>query len=105
MEISSIGNKYLQESKFWEEENKKSGRTHVVIGIICNFIRLVSLIMEPYIPSTSAKINYLLGLERNKDDEIFGLIIQEAGLKNYFALLTQNSKGLRVPIPLFTEYT
>lgn len=26
MEISSRGNKYLQDSKFWEEENKKSGR-------------------------------------------------------------------------------
>lgn len=27
MEISSFGNKYLQDSKFWEVENKKSGRT------------------------------------------------------------------------------
>jgi methionyl-tRNA synthetase len=44
MEISSIGNKYLQDSKFWEEENKKSGRTNRVIAIICNFIRLISLI-------------------------------------------------------------
>ena len=26
MEISSRGNKYLQESKFWEEENRKNGR-------------------------------------------------------------------------------
>ena len=26
MEISSRGNKYLQDSKFWEEDNKKSGR-------------------------------------------------------------------------------
>lgn len=27
MEISSIGNKYLQDSKFWEKENKESGRS------------------------------------------------------------------------------
>ena len=26
MEISSRGNKYLQDSKFWEEDNKKNGR-------------------------------------------------------------------------------
>ena len=26
MEMSSRGNKYLQDSKFWEEENRKNGR-------------------------------------------------------------------------------
>lgn len=44
MEISSLGNKYLQETKFWEEANKESGKTKIVIGLTCNFIRLVSLI-------------------------------------------------------------
>lgn len=76
MEISSLGNKYLQESKFWEPENRKSGRTKTVMGVICNFIRLASLIFEPYLPSTSAKINYLLGISRSKDDEILGQIIR-----------------------------
>ncbi len=37
-------------------------RTKVVIGTIVNFIRLVSLVFEPYMPSASAKINYLLGV-------------------------------------------
>jgi hypothetical protein len=50
---------------------------------------------EPYIPSTSAKINYLLGLQRGKDDEVLGLLIKEAGLKNCFTNLTQHSKGLK----------
>jgi methionyl-tRNA synthetase len=26
MEVSSRGNKYLQDSKFWEKENRESGR-------------------------------------------------------------------------------
>ena len=76
MEISSLGNKYLQDSKFWEAENKKSGRSKYVSGIICNFIRLVSLLFEPYMPSTSAKINFLLGISRSKNDEILGKIIR-----------------------------
>lgn len=76
MEISSLGNKYLQESKFWESENKKTNRTQVVMGVVCNFIRLVSLLFEPYMPSTSAKINYLLGLSRNKEDEVLGQVIR-----------------------------
>jgi hypothetical protein len=36
----------------------------------------VSLIFEPYMPSTSAKINYLLGIARTKDDEVLGQIIK-----------------------------
>ena len=68
MEISSLGNKYLQDTEFWEAEHKKSGRSQFVIGIACNFIRLLSLTIEPYIPSTSAKINFLLGIERSAKD-------------------------------------
>ena len=101
MEISSIGNKYLQETKFWEEEVKISGKTKLVIAITCNFIRLLSLIFEPYLPSTSAKINYLLGIERSERDEVLGQIIKEAGLINIFSSLTEDSKGLRQPIELF----
>jgi methionyl-tRNA synthetase len=44
---------------------KGSGKSKLVIGITCNFIKLLSLIFEPYLPSTSAKINYLLGIERS----------------------------------------
>jgi len=36
-----------------------------VIATIINFIRLVSLVFEPYMPSTSAKINFLLGVEKD----------------------------------------
>lgn len=56
-------------------------------------------------PSTSAKINYLLGIERTERDEVFGQIVNEAGLFNIFNTLTEESKGLRTPIPLFTNYT
>lgn len=31
--------------------------------MIANFIRFESFLVEPYMPSTSAKINFLLGLE------------------------------------------
>lgn len=64
MELSSLGNKYLQDTKFWEEENKVLGRTKIVIGVSINYVRLLSLVFEPYMPSTSAKINHLLGIDR-----------------------------------------
>ncbi len=52
-------------SKMYNQEGKLYlifFRTDVVIGTICNFLRLVSLTFEPYMPSTSAKINFLLGV-------------------------------------------
>jgi len=60
--------------------------------------------LEPYLPSTSAKINYLLGIDRNDDDEVLGQIVNEAGVLNIFPSLTERSHGLRTPIALFTEY-
>ena len=101
MDISSLGNKYLQDSKFWEAENKKSGRSQIVSGIVCNFIRLVSLVIEPYMPSTSAKINFLLGLERTERDDKLGFFINSEGFDNIFHRLTENSKGLKEPVTLF----
>lgn len=105
MEISSLGNKYLQDTVFWKEESKKSGRTQIVISVTLNFIRLLSLLLEPYLPSTSAKINYLLGIERDEDDEVLGQIVNEAGVLNIFPSLTERSTGLKTPIPLFTQYS
>ena len=85
MEISSLGNKYLQDSKFWEKENVESGRysfyfnlrTKIVIATVINFIRLVSLVFEPYMPSTSAKINYLLGVEKDERNPVLAKYLNE----------------------------
>lgn len=74
MEISSLGNKYLQETKYFDLE-KESERLQFIIGITCNFIRLVSLVFEPYMPSSSAKINFLLGIQKNERDNILGKFI------------------------------
>lgn len=84
MEISHLGNKYLQDSKFWEKKSIEEGRyffaydrTKTVIGTVCNFIRLVSLVFEPYMPATSAKINFLLGCENDERNSAFGKFLNE----------------------------
>ena len=56
-------------------------------------------------PSSSAKINFLLGIERSKNDDILGKIIRVEGFKNVFWNLTVGSIGLREPVPLFREYS
>jgi len=78
----------------------------VVLNIIANFLRFESFIIEPFMPSTSAKINYLLGLEkRTEEDAILGKILNEGDFKSIFLNLTLKSGTIRQPIPLFTTYT
>lgn len=57
-------------------------------------------------PSTSAKINFLLGLEdRTPYDQQLGKALNEGVFKEVFLGLTSKSKGIKQPIPLFTNFT
>lgn len=57
-------------------------------------------------PSTSAKINFLLGLEdRSPYDQQLGKALNEGVFKEVFLGLTSKSKGIKQPIPLFTTFT
>jgi methionyl-tRNA synthetase len=85
-------------------------RTHLVLNVIANFIRFESFLIEPYMPSTSAKINFLLGLEdRTQHDAVLGKVLNEGvgegEFKKVFLGLTSKSKGIRQPVPLFNTFT
>lgn len=56
-------------------------------------------------PSTSAKMNFLLGLEdRTELDDILGSKLN-FNFKETFLNLTVKSSGVKQPIPLFTMFT
>ena len=77
-----------------------------MLNVIANFIRFQSFLIEPYMPSTAAKINFLLGLEqRTQHDAQLGRVINEGVFKDVFLGLTAKSKGVKQPIPLFTKFT
>lgn len=70
MALSSHCNKYIQDNQPWDKKNFESKRSDVIVFVICNQIRLLSTLFEPYMPALSAKINFLLGLnKRNERDE------------------------------------
>lgn len=57
-------------------------------------------------PSTSAKINFLLGLEeRTAHDAQLGKVFNEGVFKEVFLGLTSKSKAIRQPIPLFNVFS
>jgi methionyl-tRNA synthetase len=45
-------------------------RSEIILNLVCNVIRCISCLFEPYMPSLSAKINFLLGHgDRTLEDE------------------------------------
>ena len=57
-------------------------------------------------PSTSAKINFLLGLEeRTQHDAQLGKVLNEGVFKDVFLGLTAKSKAIRQPVALFTKFS
>lgn len=109
MEVSSLVNKYIQDTKPFDKPTKESGRyelmlrrSKVIIGVACNLIRFVSLLLEPYIPSTSAKINFLLGCEvRTAREEKLIAYLRHEKFEGALLALVASSKGIREPVPLF----
>eukprot|EP01016_Furgasonia_blochmanni_P033944 TRINITY_DN3608_c0_g2_i5.p1 TRINITY_DN3608_c0_g2~~TRINITY_DN3608_c0_g2_i5.p1 ORF type:complete len:936 (+),score=230.30 TRINITY_DN3608_c0_g2_i5:105-2810(+) len=106
MEISGICNKYMQDEAPWEKAKKESKRSDVVLGILCNLLRLISAVFEPYMPSFSAKLNIFLGLEQRTeyDDKIFEELLKSTDPLQLVKLLKPNQK-LNKPFPLFRELT
>jgi methionyl-tRNA synthetase len=77
-----------------------------VLNVIANFIRFQAFLIEPYMPSTSAKISFLLGLEeRTQHDAQLGKVLNEGVFKEVFLGLTAKSKAIRQPVPLFTKFS
>ncbi|KAM3134227.1 hypothetical protein pb186bvf_013647 [Paramecium bursaria] len=106
-ELSATVNKYLQDEKPWEEQNKVSKRTDTVIFVAINAVRIVSAAYEPFIPSVSAKINFLLGFEKRtqEDDIIFEVILRAPDQLAGFLNLVPKGQKLNQPITLFKEFT
>ncbi len=63
--ISSVGNLYLQEQKpwFWWKENPESQDVKNCLFNCFQIITLISVLCEPFIPYTSARIRRLLNLD------------------------------------------
>lgn len=91
MDLSTLCNKYLQDSEFWKLKKNDLARLNSVIYVSCNLIRLVSLLIEPFMPSVSAKVNSQLGIIRNKREEI--LLEEMANSKDCLQILELLSQG------------
>lgn len=60
-------NKYIDETSPWAlaKDETKKGRLASVIYNLCETIRIISVLISPFLPTTSVKINSQLGIDSN----------------------------------------
>lgn len=93
----------MQKNEPWNEANKASGRHIVSLFVLVNVIRLVSAIFEPFLPTLSAKINLILGMEARtaKDEKILQFISQHEDPVQGILQLVPAGQVLNAPLPIF----
>ncbi|MCL2721482.1 MAG: methionine--tRNA ligase [Treponema sp.] len=66
-ELSSFANKYFQDSQPWKLRESDPEKAKEVISDLVYIIRDLAVLMEPYLPTTAAKIASFLGLKFKED--------------------------------------
>lgn len=84
MAISKVGNAFLQVNKPWESIKTDKVRCGTVMNIAIQIVKLLSTLLEPYMPAFSRKVNQQLnvnGPESNRIEDTFNLDAVPAGHK------------------------
>jgi len=79
MRISERGNLFLQQTEYWKMFKNDKKQCDKVVFISVNMVRLIALMMEPFIPGFSGKIYNQLNLEGEyeKNTELLGKIYSQ----------------------------
>jgi len=108
MEISSLGNVYLQETEPWAIIKTKPERASNILFLMVNFVRLLGCLAEPYMPSFSAKLYELINSKYDENStkllKSFHEVIEDQGrFDGLFLKLVEEDKDIMDPLPLFKE--
>lgn len=76
------------------------------MNVVVNLIRMLSALFEPFMPSLSAKINFLLNLEkRTERDEVLLDYLDKGADHNVLLSLVVADHVINKPVVLISEST
>lgn len=101
LDVCTLGNQYMQENEIWGKTAEPE-RKRVVLAVLCNAIRILCGLFEPFMPGFSAIVYFFLGVERVAKDEQFLKTLLETEPKEYINLLPRDLVMNR-PIPIFQK--
>lgn len=107
MAYSSLCNTYIQENKPWELAKTDPTRCAQVVNTGIQALRLLCAMLEPFMPSFSAKVYEQMGLlnakgERSERDEVLLKWVLEEPEKRVFELVPAGHQ-IGEPQPIFRE--
>lgn len=101
MQISSVGNSYLQESKFWKLYKEERPRCSIIVKTAVGLVYLLACLLEPFMPSFSAEVMKQLDLPPSEIS--LPDVDKEMGIKLWEIVPPGHKIG--EPKPLFVELT
>ena len=100
MEVSASVNKYLQDSKLWELKKQDPQKFNTTLIVAVNLLRATGALLEPFIPSFSAKLYSQLGIHRSeRDEKLLEYLMQTSDPKVLLTLLEPSTKVVN-PAPI-----
>lgn len=102
LDIGDFSNKFIQESAIWDKGIDQKA-LEVKLWVLVNVIRLIGVLLEPFVPSLSAKLFYLLNHERTLEDEtLIGRLHKETDRQAAILGLVKTGHEIRQSVPLVT---
>ncbi len=100
MEISSQGNQILQFNEPWKTVKTDPEQVKVVMNLLIQYVKVLSVIIRPFLPFTSDKITDLLNLPKLKEE---GELLDLCNKLAEGELLVESGHKIGEPLHLFSR--
>jgi len=100
MEISSQGNQILQFNEPWKTVKEDPEKVKVVMNLLLQYLKVISVIIRPFLPFTSDRLAKLLNLEEIKEE---GELLDLCNKLAEGELLIETGHKIGEPIHLFSR--
>jgi methionyl-tRNA synthetase len=102
MEVSDLANKFIQSSAIWDK-NIDQALLANKLYILLNIIRFVGLLMEPFTPTLSAKLYFILKLNLSPWDEALMATLNAEQSSRALLKLVPSGHEINLPVPLVSQ--
>jgi len=99
--ISSLGNKYFQESEPWKLIKEDKEKVHKVLGLSLNIVKNLSILIQPILPNFSSKLQHQLNLTNLKWEDVnFDLKNHKIGKEDILIIKMEEETAEKKSFPL-----
>lgn len=101
LDVSDLANKFIQSNAIWDKGIEKVSLDNKLF-VLVNVIRLIGLLLEPFIATFSAKLYFVLNVKRTVEDEtLIGKLNEQKSSKCLLKFLSSGHQ-INVSVPLVT---